>query len=293
MNSPEGGGAGSPRRWHLPDDDLRAYAGGGLEAPRLWSADAHLAACGHCRRRLTDAAPGLLERGWARIDAELDAPRPGFAESALLRLGVPDDVARLLAATPVLRRSWLAAVALTLLVTVLAANVVSGDRAALLFLAALPLLPPAGVAVSFGPGIDPTYEMAVVAPTHMFRLLLVRTVAVLATTTVLGAAASLALPSFGPAALGWLLPALALTATGLALMPRLGPVAAPSLVGVVWLLVVVGGPLTSGTSVPFTAEGQLTAAAATIAAAVAVLALRDRFDRMARGAVPLGAGYPR
>ena len=27
------------RRWHVPEEDLRAYARGGLEAPALWSAE--------------------------------------------------------------------------------------------------------------------------------------------------------------------------------------------------------------------------------------------------------------
>lgn len=188
--------------WHADDGDLREYAHGTLAAPRLWSVETHLAACADCRAALSaHVPPAEISAGWARLDAELDAPRPGFAESLLIRIGVADHTARLLAATPVLRRSWLGAVALTLLLAVgvgLAAS-------PLMLLATAPLLPLAGVAVSFGPGLDPTYEMAVVAPMHTFRLLMVRTVAVLSTTTALSGLASLALPSFGLAALGWLL----------------------------------------------------------------------------------------
>ena len=84
-------------------------------------------------------------------------------ESLLVRIGVADHTARLLAATPVLRRSWLAAVALVLLMAVVATD---AGRAAspTLFLALAPLLPLAGVALSYGPVLDPTYEMAVVSP---------------------------------------------------------------------------------------------------------------------------------
>jgi hypothetical protein len=262
--------------WHADDGDLREYAHGVLAAARLWSVETHLAACADCRAALSaHVPPAEISAGWARLDAELDAPRPGPVESLLTRVGVADHTARLLAATPVLRRSWLGAVVLTLLLAVgvgLAAS-------PLMLLATAPLLPLAGVAVSFGPGLDPTYEMAVVAPMHTFRLLMVRTVAVLSTTTALSGLASLALPSFGLAALGWLLPALALTSTGVALMTRLGPVLAPSLVGGGWTaLVVLNQLLASGTPVPFTAAGQGTAAVVAVVATVLLVAARDRFD---------------
>jgi hypothetical protein len=262
--------------WHADDGDLWQYAHGTLVAPRLWSVETHLAACADCRAALVaHVPPAEISAGWARLDAELDAPKPGFAESLLIRLGVADHTARLLAATPVLRRSWLGAVVLTLLLAVGVGLVASP----LMLLATAPLLPLAGVALSFGPGLDPTYEMAVVAPMHTFRLLMVRTVAVLSTTTLLSGLASLALPSFGLAALGWLLPALALTATGVALTARVGPVLAPALVGAGWTaLVVLSRLLASGTPLPFTAEGQSAAAAVAAVATVLLIAARDRFD---------------
>ncbi|GAQ60118.1 zf-HC2 domain-containing protein [Streptomyces scabiei] len=262
--------------WHADDRDLGEYARGTLAAPRLWSVETHLAGCAGCRAALTShVPPAEIDAGWARLEDELDAPRPGLAESLLLRAGVADHTARLLAATPVLRRSWLGAVALTLLLAVGVALVASP----LMLLATAPLLPLAGVALSFGPGLDPTYETAVVAPMHTFRLLMVRTVAVLSTTTLLSGLASLALPSLGLAALGWLLPALALTATGVALTARLGPVLAPALVGAGWTaLVVLSRLLASGTPLPFTAEGQGAAAAVATLATVLLVAARDRFD---------------
>lgn len=48
--------------------------------------------------------------------------------------------------------------------TVVAANEVRAGATPILFLALAPLLPLAGVALSYGPAIDPTYEMAVVSP---------------------------------------------------------------------------------------------------------------------------------
>lgn len=266
--------------WHVAEEDLRSYAQGELTAPLLWSADTHLAACAECRAVLAEVSdPVVLDAGWERLDAELDAPRPGLLESLLMRLGVADHIARLLAATPVLRASWLASVVFLLLTTVLAVRTADSPT---LFLALAPLLPLAGVALSYGPALDPTYEMAVVAPMHGFRLMMIRTVAVLVAGLGLNGLATLALPGYGLRALAWLLPALALTMTGLALTARLGPVLAPSLVGGSWVAVLViaeaqraaaGDPLA-----PFTAAGQGVAAAVAALAAGLLFLLRDRFD---------------
>ncbi|GAA3202116.1 zf-HC2 domain-containing protein [Dactylosporangium siamense] len=249
--------------WHLQDSDLHAYAGGGLAGPLLWSVEAHLGACASCRDRLhgcvAQADPQLVEDGWARLDASLDAAVPGPVERLLLLLGVPDHTARLLAATPALRLSWLVAVALTLAMTATIARLADP----IVFLAAAPLLPLIGVAVSFGPGIDPTYEMALVAPMQSFRLLLLRCVTVVSANTVLCALASLAVDA-GLAAAGWFLPSLALTVLTLLLAPRFGTVIAACAVGVGWACLVA-----ALTGALFTTAGQSgTALAAVLAAAV-------------------------
>ncbi|NGO10794.1 zf-HC2 domain-containing protein [Streptomyces sp. HC44] len=274
--------SGTDTTWHVPEDDLRAYARGELTAPRLWSADTHLAACARCRAALADVVdPVALDAGWERLDAELDAPRPGLVESLLTRIGVADHTARLLTATPVLRRSWLLAIAAVLLMTVGAAYSAQSGSSPTLFLALAPLLPLAGVALSYGPSLDPTYEMAVVSPLHGFRLLMIRTVAVLSVGLLLNGLATLALPAYGLRALTWLLPALALTATGLALTARLGPVLAPALVGGTWitlLLVTHATTAPDATLAPFTAAGQGVAAAVAVLAAGLLYLVRDRFD---------------
>jgi hypothetical protein len=266
--------------WHVTPEELRRYAGGGLAPPVLWSVEAHLAACSRCRAGLAEAAdPELTRVGWARLDAELDAPVPGPVERLMLRLGVPDHTARLLAATPALRLSWLAAVASTLALTAVLANVAEP----VVFLAVVPLLPLAGVAVSFGPRVDPTYELALVAPVHTFRLLLLRSVAVLGVTTALSAVASLALPDYGLAALSWFLPALAVTLTSLALSARLGPVAAAAAVGVAWLVLVVSTlGLGAGGALVFAPSGQLALAGAATLAGLAVFRLRPAFETWLR-----------
>lgn len=263
--------------WHVAEDDLRAYADGAARPPWRWSTEAHLGTCPHCRQRLAQRVDPAA--GWARLDAELDAPRPGAVESLLVRLGVAAHTARLLACTPGLRRSWLAAMVFTLAVTTGAAHLARSMTVPIPLLAIAPLLPLIGVAISFGPRVDPSYELAVVAPLHTFRLLLLRCAAVLSATTALTGVASIAAPEYGAVVLGWLAPSLALTLLSLALTPRFGPVTAPLAVGFGWLALLaatVHHP--TGESVLFTAPGQAGLAAGAALAAVALWRVRAAFD---------------
>ncbi|MFJ4270480.1 zf-HC2 domain-containing protein [Streptomyces coelicoflavus] len=276
--------------WHVDEDDLRAYARGELAAPALWSADAHLTACAACRGTLAGVSDtAALDAGWERLDAELDAPRPGRFERLLTWCGAGDGTARLLAATPVLRRSWFGALTAVLLVTFLVAVAAGAADRPTLFLACAPLLPLVSVALAYGPVLDPTHEMAVVSPMHGFRLLMIRTVAVLVVALGVGGLASFALPGFGPAALAWLLPGLALTTTGLALTPRLGPVAAPSVLVGAWAAVLLAADAarasTDGPLAPFTAAGQGVSGLVAVLGAGLLFLLRDRFDVSGHGVV--------
>lgn len=276
----DGEAAMRPGGWHIPDDDLLVYADGLAVAPWLWSTETHLTVCTYCRQRLTEAAdPPTISAGWLRLDAELDAPKRGPVERSLVWLGTPAHIARLLAATPILRMSWLIAVAFILAMTAASAHLAQTMAIPIVLLAVAPLLPLVGVAISFGPQVDPSYELAVVAPMHTFRLLLLRCAAVLSTTTLLTAAASLALPGYGPVVLGWLLPSLVLTLLSLALTPRFGPVTAALLVGFGWgALLLSTLRFATGESVLFTPPGQAALAVATMAAALAVWKVRPAFD---------------
>src|SRR5262249_22123899 len=146
-------------------------------------------------------------------------------------------------------------------------------------LAIAPLLPLVGVALSFGPRVDPSYELAVVAPLHTFRLLLLRCAAVLSATTTLTGVASLAVPQYRPVVLGWLAPSLALTLLSLALTPRFGPVTATLAVGLGWLALLVATVHgATGESVLFTAPGQAGLAAGAAVAATVLWKVRAAFD---------------
>jgi class 3 adenylate cyclase len=164
------------------------------------------------------------------------APAPdvtrGPVEAVLMRMRVPDHVARLLAATPSLRVSWLGATALALGFSILAAY---GSRDPLLFLVVAPLLPLGGVAAAFGPGVDPTYEVGMACPVRSSHLLLIRATAVLATTSVLAGIASLTLPRLDWTAAAWVLPSLGLTIASLALATVMRPLTAAGTVAFLWV----------------------------------------------------------
>jgi Putative zinc-finger len=266
--------------WHADGALLAAYSDGLLDAAGRWSVEAHLTSCAACRlqaRSLVD--PARLRRLRAALIEAVDVPRTGVAERLLLRLGMADHTARLLAATPALRGSWLLAVAATLAFAVLAARVSPGPDTTLGFLSVAPLLPLAGIAVAYGPGIDPTYEIGLAAPLRSFRLLLLRAATVLATSTLLAAAASLTLPQLGWGAATWLLPSLGLTACTLALATAVEPLRAIGITAGAWVVAVavtVAPPAPS--SVLFALAGQAAFAGLALLAAAVVLLRRGRFE---------------
>jgi hypothetical protein len=229
---------------HVETALLRAYAAGEVDAAHAFSVEAHVIECSDCQTAVSELVPSArLDAGWLEIEDRLDAPRRGVVERALSRAGVAPHVARLLGTTPSLRGSWLMAVTVTLAVVVLGAP--GGDKGLFVFLCVAALAPVAGVAAAFGPGLDPTHEIALAAPVSTVRVVLLRTVAVVATTGVLVGIASFAVPGVGWTAAAWLLPALGLTVASLALATWIAPLAAFAVVTGAWvgaLSVQVAGP---------------------------------------------------
>ena len=265
--------------WHVQPELLAAYARGDTDEAHAYSIEAHLPSCGQCRAQIAALVDGeRLAHAWAGIEASLDAPRRGPVEAALARLGVPDHLARLLGATPALRASWLVACAAALALAVLAAS--RGDDAIVVFLILAPLLPVAGVALAYGPDVDPTYEIGLAAPLRSFGLLLIRALAVLAATSVMAAIAALALPGLHWSAAAWLLPALGLTLASIALATRVSPVAASGSLTVVWVLsVLTGWSLSEEPLLVFGPAGQILCALVAAVAAVVVARSADSFER--------------
>ena len=267
--------------WHVEPGVMERYARGRIDVPHAFSLEKHLESCEECRLRiagLTDSA--RLDRVWSRIAESVAMPERGFVERVLVRLGVQEYVARLLAATPALTLSWFVALAAVLSVAIFAAY--NGSRGYLLFLVITPLLPVAGVAASYGPGIDPTYELGIASPMQSFRLLLIRSSAVLATTTLIAGAGALLLPGFDWRAAAWLLPSLGLVVATLALATITRPLWAACIVTAAWIAVAGGGSLVAlgnnGATDVFGRTMQSGVVVVTGAAALLLLIRRDRFE---------------
>ncbi|MDX1620988.1 MAG: zf-HC2 domain-containing protein [Nitriliruptorales bacterium] len=266
--------------WHLDNPALLAYADGSLDDPRAYSIEAHLTTCAECRARVANAFDGTrIDELWSAIVAEVDAPRPTPMERLLLRAGVSEHDARLLAATPSLSAAWIGAVALALAFAVLAAHLVATDRALLAFLGVAPLVPIVGVAAAYGPGIDPSYEITVAAPMHGWRLLALRASAVLTVSIALAALAASALPAVGWVAAAWLLPALCGTLLTMALASYVGPRLACGGVAWVWLAIVATTARLADAPLDlFGAPTQIASAAVGAVALAVTLSRRGAFD---------------
>jgi hypothetical protein len=246
--------------------------------------EAHLAACERCRAAVAERAdPVRLARTWEAIRDRVDERPRSIVERLLSAIGVREDRARLVAATPALRWSSLVAV-LVVLAAAVAFQRGGTDGSVYGFLVLAPLLPLAGVALAFGSRFDPVAELTRSTPTPAFEILLARAVAVVATTTALSAAASAVLGRGGWEVTAWLLPALGLTAATLALstwMPT------------EWAAVGLGGAWVAGAAVSwrlddasdevarfvaFRPSGQLLAAVVFALAATVLVRRRDSLD---------------
>jgi hypothetical protein len=292
---PDAAGPGAGAAWHAGEDLLAGYATGTAEPVAIWSVEAHLTGCARCRSALSaQVDPQRLARNRSVLLVRAALPDGGRTGRLVRRCGVPDHVLGLVAATPSLRRSWLLSV-----VGVLA--VVAGEAAAVRygwipvggpgrlagyrdpavlapFLLVAPLLVLAGVTAAFLPMFDPAHRLAVAAPFSGFTLLLARAVSALAAALVPVAGAAFAVPGPGwlPAAL--LLPSLALCAFALAAATVMDPRGAAVTAGALWALPTL---LLAAAHVPLLIvqpDAQFACAAVLCAAAVVVLARRDRFE---------------
>ncbi|MFE2595439.1 zf-HC2 domain-containing protein [Streptomyces sp. NPDC059396] len=239
------------RAWHVDDALAAAYAAGSAPEPDAWSLEKHVESCGACAVRVSAAVrrgaagPVLAEVRAAVLTAatgpapRTSAPRTSAPRTSAPRTGVPRTglVARVLwAAGPALRGSWLVALVLVAAGAVGLAYGAGFDGARPLLLALAPVLPLAGVAVSYGQHVDPMYEIGASSPGGGLRLLLTRTAAVLAVSLPLLTLTGAALPASTevPGAAAWLLPGLALTLAALVLGSYVGCRTAAGTVAAVW-----------------------------------------------------------
>ncbi|MBC2901003.1 zf-HC2 domain-containing protein [Streptomyces cupreus] len=250
--------------WHAPDDLVARYTDGSLPDSDAWSLEKHLESCTGCATRVSRAVAAtatgavLADVRQAVVgaapteQAHTAAAGDGLLAHARLwssRHLVPPVAdsrwARVLwAAGPAVRGAWLPAVLLVGIGAMALAYGADFAGARPLLLALAPVVPVAGVALSFGAHADPLHELTASTPSAGLRLVLTRTAVVLAVSLPLLTLAGLALPSYGgPGAAAWLLPGLALTLASLALGGWLGLRAATAVTGGGWLCAVLAPAL--------------------------------------------------
>jgi len=284
----------TPSSVHPAGDVLDRYVGAALAATpdpsvvalaAIDEADAvrvelHLTTCPVCRSavdvRARRQATPRLDQGWWAIEAALVAPPLPRLERVLRWAQMPADVARLLVSTPALRRGWYVAMTVALVFGISAADPTRPDANELFFLILAPLIPLAGVALAYGRGADPAYEVAAATPIWGLRLVLVRAVAVVGTSVAAIALAALLSPAVGDHAAAWLLPALGLSAASLALMTWWPPRRSAWVVASVWVAgVVVANGATDDRYAAFGLAAQLGYLVLLLVAS-AVVAVRSR-----------------
>jgi len=275
------------RDWHVDADVLRHYRDGALTFAGMASTEAHLTACGACRSKATALLETpALARVKQALDDALDTPRVGFVERTLRAAGVGVTDARIVTASLSLQVSWLIGGIVALGFAAVAAGAGAEGRGLAAFLLLAPVLPVVGVGLAFGPHADPTYEVAIASPVSGARIVLLRAAAVLGAAVPVMLLLSLTLPAQSTLAVAWLLPALALSATTLAL----GTVVplAPAAVAVTGLWLLGAGLSLAGAGArtqealrglaAFGPTGQLAFAALALAASAAVLTRRSCFE---------------
>jgi Putative zinc-finger len=275
---------------HADIDSLDRYLDDRLGEAQAAMVEAHVLACPECRdvlarrAQVEPAAARRHEDSWEQILEGVDQPRLAVSERLLALSRVPRPVARLVAAAPALRQAWLIAGLGLLGVAVLTAHLGVGT---VTFVVTAPVVPLVGVALSYGSRGEPAGEVATVAPYRSFRLVVLRTLVVLASWFPAAVILALFLPGRGTTALLWFVPALALCALTLAASTFMDPAPAAAVLGVAWLTaagLAVRGPrwMPAGELldqfVAFRPAGQILLAGLAVAGVLVTVARRSTFD---------------
>ncbi len=272
--------------WHAPPDALARFARSpeSLDDLTASSLEEHLIACTECRAIVAGAADvSALQRSWAEVADGIDQPLHTFVERTLARLGLPDDLARVVGATPGLRVAWLVTT-VVLAAAAIATGRDTGSDAPFLLLA--PLVPLGSVALAFLPTEEPGGEAAAATPLFGASLLIRRSLAVLVPTFAILAVVGLAQPDLAHGGAVWILPGLALTLSSLALATYVRVTTAVLTLAVGWVSLLASVSLLDARRIPladtpvFGPLGQTTALGLGLLAAAALYVRRDRFSTM-------------
>jgi hypothetical protein len=186
-----------------------------------------------------------LGRVWISVAARVWHRQPGRLERAAARLLRSPGLARALLTTPSLLLPWLIA-SVVVLAAGAAATLDSGQPVTALL---APAVAAAAIAYSYGPGIDPAWELSCSMAVSDRMVLLARALAVFAVNAGLGLAASAVSESGAAAAVtfGWLVPMTAVCAFALAVATVARSASAGAAAGVAaWLIIVLSGRVASG-----------------------------------------------
>jgi hypothetical protein len=189
-----------------------------------------------------------LSRVWISVAAQVWRRQPGWLERVAGRLLRSPGLARALLTTPSLLLPWLLT-SIVVLAAGAAATTGSGQPVVALL---APAMAAAAIAYSYGPGMDPAWELSCSMAVSDRMVLLVRALAVFAVNAVLGLAASavsaLSVSSAAAAVtFGWLIPMTAVCAFALAVATVARSASAGAAAGVgAWLITVLCGQVASG-----------------------------------------------
>jgi len=186
-----------------------------------------------------------LGRVWISVAAQVWRRQPGWLERTAGRLLRSPGLARALLTTPSLLLPWLLT-SIVVLAAGAAATTGSGQPVVALL---APAMAAAAIAYSYGPGMDPAWELSCSMAVSDRMVLLVRALAVFAVNAVLGLAASAVSASGAAAAVtfGWLIPMTAVCAFALAVATVARSANAGAAAGVAaWLIIVLSGRVASG-----------------------------------------------
>jgi hypothetical protein len=186
-----------------------------------------------------------LGRVWISVAAQVWHRQPGRPERAAARLLRSPGLARALLTTPSLLLPWLIA-SVVVLAAGAAATLGSGQPVAALL---APAVAAAAIAYSYGPGIDPAWELSCSMAVSDRMVLLARALTVFAVNAALGLAASAVSASGAAAAVtfGWLVPMTAVCAFALAVATVARSASVGAAAGVAaWLIIVLSGRVASG-----------------------------------------------
>jgi hypothetical protein len=219
--------------WHVDDEALRRWVDQTDSMADGASVEQHLLACATCRSRANRESQVLdLDAVWARTREAIEAPPVGVFERALRGLGLAAPEARLVAVSRAFRSGWVGAVAATLVFATLAAAF-GHTRGLWLFLAVAPIVPCVAVAFSYDARVDPALEPELVTPYSAVRLILLRSVTVLAVALPAVILFGWLIPGIEPFA--WLLPGLGFTTVVLAASTWTTSLRAATVVSLLWL----------------------------------------------------------